>query len=767
MVNSRSSKRRKLSPPEEDRPPATNGISPMTSTPGAGKLKRPTRRSGLLSREEEREDGGPTGASTPRDRRRSGRHLNDPDIYDDIDGALGGSPTQQLLSEAKSSASKKTPISSRARTGTSRAKTKESHSSPNGDNLGENTGEIGQKTPSNTQPQPVNGEPGHLESEEANTEKHEEAPFGGRQRGMQRSSAQKSAKGTPSSKAQKPPSKGDVSARSTRSTKEEPHTNGVSLGSSDELDGPLTSPKGTPKKQTPKAKPSPTKTASTRRGSLRKESTLLGLVEESDEEVVATTPRINGLSTTPKRKSSVTKTPARDSGKSPSLEDLTALKCLVLDKVSGRQSIPLVGLEEEYKKVHSLVEQTINAGEGNSMLVIGARGSGKTALVNKVLAEISKEQRQDFHVIRLSGFVHTDDKLALREIWRQLGKEMDIEDDSMGKNYADTLATLLALLSHPSELAGEESNEIAKAVVFVMDEFDLFASHPRQTLLYNLFDIAQSRKAPIAVLGLTTRIGVSENLEKRVKSRFSHRYVHLSLAKSFTSFQEICKAALTIDAGELETSNAAISSRWNESIETLFSTPNFLTSQLLPHYHLNKSVPSALSTFYLPTAALRPTTFPLRPTHFAPNATLTNTLLLHAPDSKLALLPSLSDLQLALLIAAARLDVIHDTDTCNFNMAYAEYAALASSAKIASAAGGALASGIKVWGREVARAEWERLVQWELLIPVVANVVGGGAAARGGGVGDTAMVRCDVAMEEIAPSVPGIDRVMERWCRQI
>ncbi|KAK8167686.1 origin recognition complex subunit 4 C-terminus-domain-containing protein [Phyllosticta citrichinensis] len=765
MVNSRYSKRRKLSPPEEDPAATTNGASPTTSTPGTGKLKRPTKRSGLLSREEEKENG-TASASTPR--RRSGRHLNDPDIYDDIDGAFGESPTQQLLSEAKSSASKKTPTYTRARTRTTRANTKGSHGTPNGDILGEDIERKDQETPSKTRSGPQNGEPGNSEAGADNLDKQlEEAPSGGR-RSAQRSSVRKSAKETPSSKSQKTPSKGDTSVRSTRSTKEEPHTNGISLGSSDELDGPLTSPKATPKKQTPRVKPSPSRTTSTRRSSTRKGSPLLGLVEDSDNEVSTATPRANRVSTTPKRKSSVKKTPARDSGKLPSLEDLTALKCLVLDRISGRNPIPLVGLEEEYKKVYSLVEQTINSGEGNSMLVIGARGSGKTALVNKVLGEISKEQRQDFYVIRLSGFVHTDDKLALREIWRQLGKDMDVEDDSMGKNYADTLATLLALLSHPSELAGEESNEIAKAVVFVMDEFDLFASHPRQTLLYNLFDIAQSRKAPIAVLGLTTRIGVSENLEKRVKSRFSHRYVHLSLAKSFTSFQEICKAALTVDVEELDGSDSAISGRWNKSIETLFSTPDFLTSQLLPHYQLNKSVPSALSAFYLPTASLTPTTFPLRPSHFASSASLTNTLLLHAPDSKLALLPSLSELQLALLIAAARLDVIHDTDTCNFNMAYAEYAALASSAKVASAAGGALASGIKVWGREVARAEWERLVQWELLLPVVANVVGGGgAAARGGGVGDTAMVRCDVAMEEIAPSVPGIERVMERWCRQI
>jgi origin recognition complex subunit 4 len=278
--------------------------------------------------------------------------------------------------------------------------------------------------------------------------------------------------------------------------------------------------------------------------------------------------------------------------------ELDLLKTIVVDQLTGRRPSPLVGLDEEYQSVHQLVEHTITAGEGNSMLVIGARGSGKTALVNKVLSEVSKDNGGEYHVVRLNGFIHTDDKIALREIWRQLGKEMDIEEDGSGpgKNYADTLATLLALLSHPSEQTGEVTDQVAKAVIFVMDEFDLFAQHPRQTLLYNLFDIAQSRKAPIAVLGLTTRIDVTNSLEKRVKSRFSHRYVHLSLAKTFTAFQEICKACLLISPEQLSveergileggTKTTPVSKNKKESHQSTFSIWNTNISVGPSNYNL-------------------------------------------------------------------------------------------------------------------------------------------------------------------------------------
>jgi origin recognition complex subunit 4 len=56
------------------------------------------------------------------------------------------------------------------------------------------------------------------------------------------------------------------------------------------------------------------------------------------------------------------------------------LRSIVMEKLVGRRRLPLVGLDAEYKKIYQMVKQTVVAGEGNSMLVIGARGSEKTAV---------------------------------------------------------------------------------------------------------------------------------------------------------------------------------------------------------------------------------------------------------------------------------------------------------------------------------------------------------------------------------------------------
>jgi origin recognition complex subunit 4 len=116
------------------------------------------------------------------------------------------------------------------------------------------------------------------------------------------------------------------------------------------------------------------------------------------------------------------------------------------------------------------------------------------------------------------------------------------------------------------------------------------------------------------------------------------------------------------------------------------------------------------------------------------------------------------------LIAAARLDIILDTDTCNFAMAYDEYSSLTSRHKIQTSSSGvtALGASAKVWGREVALGAWERLAEYNLLV----SAGFGGGSARDFGAGGR-MWKVDVGLEEITGSVEGLSGVMAKWCREI
>ncbi|KAI0458622.1 origin recognition complex subunit 4 C-terminus-domain-containing protein [Xylaria acuta] len=448
-------------------------------------------------------------------------------------------------------------------------------------------------------------------------------------------------------------------------------------------------------------------------------------------------------------------------------QHLQMMRRILLDRCSGNRRIKLRGHTEAYEKAYQLVEQTVLAGEGNSMMVIGGRGCGKTTMMEEILSDLRAEHSEEFHVVRLNGFIHTDDKLALKEIWRQLGREMEIEDDLVNKtnNYADTMASLLALLSHPEEITGAEDGVTSKSVVFIIDEFELFATHARQTLLYNLFDIAQARKAPIAVLGLTTRIDVVESLEKRVKSRFSHRYVYLSLPKSLPAYWDICKQGLMVDKEDFEAEGFdtylegldKFHGYWNKKIETLRQTPVF-EDHLEYQYYTTKSVSAFLTSCIQPLSALSMSSLDL----VLPSPV--GVITLEPQEPKLLLLAALSDLELALLISAARLDIVAHTDTVNFAMAYDEYSAQMGRQRVQTASSGllALGAGARVWSRSVAVVAWERLVSLGLLIP--AGIGGRSNAAHGGLEGK--MWRIDVSLEEI-PSAVELPGFLAKWCSQI
>lgn len=143
------------------------------------------------------------------------------------------------------------------------------------------------------------------------------------------------------------------------------------------------------------------------------------------------------------------------------------------------------------------------------------------------------------------------------------------------------------------------------------------------------------------------------------------------------------------------------------------------------------------------------------------------------------LVSALSDLDLGMLIAAARLDIVADTDTVNFAMAYDEYSALVGRQRVQSATSGMLAvgGGARIWSRGVAGIAWERLISLGLLTP--AGVSGGAGGAAGGGAGagagsrtlghaglDGKMWKVDVSLEEI-PAAVKLSAVLAKWCKEI
>ncbi|XP_034280693.1 origin recognition complex subunit 4 isoform X2 [Pantherophis guttatus] len=220
----------------------------------------------------------------------------------------------------------------------------------------------------------------------------------------------------------------------------------------------------------------------------------------------------------------------------------------------------LFGLEHQYKQLLELIKHTAINGESNSVLIIGPRGSGKTLLVCHVLKKLleMKEVKENVLQVHLNGLLQTNGRIALKEITRQLNLENVVGDKVFG-SFAENLAFLLEALKR-----GDRDHSCP--VLFILDEFDLFVHHKNQTLLYNLFDISQSAQTPIAVIGLTCRLDILELMEKRVKSRFSHRQIYLMNSYDFKTYLNICKEQLSLPP---EFPEKSFIQKWNRHIQSL------------------------------------------------------------------------------------------------------------------------------------------------------------------------------------------------------
>ncbi|KAH8391112.1 hypothetical protein KR215_007279 [Drosophila sulfurigaster] len=355
-----------------------------------------------------------------------------------------------------------------------------------------------------------------------------------------------------------------------------------------------------------------------------------------------------------------------------------------------RDYTTLRGYEAERSNVRQLLQRTAEMGESNSLLLIGPRGAGKTTLINSVLTDLLENMAfvDNTLIVHLDGNLHTDDRIALKSITVQMRLE-NAADGKVFGSFAENLAFLLQCLK-----AGDKKS---KSVVFVLEEFDLFCAHHNQTLLYNLFDVSQSAQAPICVLGVTCRLDVIELLEKRVKSRFSHRQVFLFPSAhqfeeyaalfqeliSIPSSKELKSNVDRIDSLELLKSEAFTFQRNHfDSVEYTFDKRfvdnwNKEISKLMKSPTVEKTL-KMLYDFDVSQAFLKMFIFRLvaKIKREAPHITVELVAALatqYECDDKVDLLCGLSVLELCLIIAIKHHSTIYDRDPFNFEIVFGRF----------------------------------------------------------------------------------------------
>ncbi|XP_067936792.1 origin recognition complex subunit 4-like [Watersipora subatra] len=380
----------------------------------------------------------------------------------------------------------------------------------------------------------------------------------------------------------------------------------------------------------------------------------------------------------------------------PSRVDVSQLCQTLLDKLfhssEGKESdrdFDFPSQRQGFKELTSLLNKCIAFGESNSILIIGPRGSGKTHLVNNSLKKVLAQNSEQVAVVRLNGLLQTDDNIALEEITRQLKLENVMEDMVFG-SFEKKLQFLLESL--------RTGTRNSQPIVIVLDEFHLFSEHKNQTLLYNLFDISQTNQTPICVVGLTCRLDTTELLEKRVKSRFSHRYIYLTDQVAYPELQSLLAFYLK-HSESLCRAKGSLATQWNKKIDQLLLDPQIKDS-LLFRFSISADMNSVkqLAALII-TACSRSQALPDN-SHFLESFKILDT------DPKATMLQGLSIVELCLIIAMKQLTEIYSDEPFNFQMVYEHFRKFSERK-----------SCMKTCPRTIAIKAFEHLIDLEIVTP--------------------------------------------------
>ncbi|GAQ80948.1 hypothetical protein KFL_000670060 [Klebsormidium nitens] len=314
------------------------------------------------------------------------------------------------------------------------------------------------------------------------------------------------------------------------------------------------------------------------------------------------------------------------------------------------------GMEEfvaHQKKLYTLLADTVEKGLNVSALLLGPRGGGKSAIVDGVIRDLQEEFQERVTVVRLNGLVHADERTALKEIARQLCEDNDLAISSKTSTFELNLRFLTDILT--------ECVKAHRAVIFVLDEFDLFAQRPKQTLLYNLLDAIQSSKTQAAVVGISCRMDADELLEKRVRSRFSHRRLQVLEPKA----NEL--VSILADALRLPPSfpYPEFADRFNKRVEEVLADPDV---QSILDFHISRNQ----SPRHLLDLGFRALCCMDRSRGYLTVDDIKSARDAAEIEPRVESIRGLSVLELYLLIAMKRLEE-KERDKYNFNMVFAEY----------------------------------------------------------------------------------------------
>lgn len=177
--------------------------------------------------------------------------------------------------------------------------------------------------------------------------------------------------------------------------------------------------------------------------------------------------------------------------------------------------------EDEFAEVYTQLETAITDGSGSCIYIAGTPGTGKTATVREVVAQLNAavldEELDDFIFVEINGMKVTDPHQAYSLLWEALRGER--------VSPGQALRLLEAEFSAPSPRR--------VPCVVLMDELDQLVTKD-QSVMYNFFNWPGLRHSRLIVLAVANTMDLPERtLSNKISSRLGECLIQVG--KDFVS----------------------------------------------------------------------------------------------------------------------------------------------------------------------------------------------------------------------------------------
>ncbi|GJQ14538.1 hypothetical protein GpartN1_g6329.t1 [Galdieria partita] len=209
---------------------------------------------------------------------------------------------------------------------------------------------------------------------------------------------------------------------------------------------------------------------------------------------------------------------------------------------------------QDFSSISKTIETLLRnpAPQGESVILIGPAGSGKKMLVEETVRKVQIDTSiQQLKVIRLHGAIHAQGERPMKETHFQLkqslpdkkAKESISQDDLLEFTCTNSLTTYL----------------------FLLYDFEYFIREKNQSFIYRIFESLQRNTVRGVILATSQQHDIVDSLEKRIKSRFSHRIYYMPVLKDAGQLLTILESLLCIDC-DAPSSIQAVKQEFNRHI---------------------------------------------------------------------------------------------------------------------------------------------------------------------------------------------------------